>query len=601
MSCLHYLVRLHFECKSGRIFRTAPKYFDQLFRTASYVSRTLLIGLLTFGMLPPSWADDGGTPGGDHSHDDQHHQPDPPSFLLPSAKTRGAYELWLSDQANTAGLSMAVPNGTHGGKIRIYDAADLLLPNPINNPFILDVTADLFPTANLTTATHVARIHGILPSPDHRYMALNFVSSGHLGIVDGSSKKPVCLFRTTGTNTGRQNHMSFWTPNGNHIIVANQNGKLLERVDVVRGASGAVKEFVFNANASVDLVGGAGRITAQPIAVTADPSNGIGCRVEGSVQDNQPTLTPFNLPKQSGQRPNNTVICPIPSSSGKHAFTTLGGGGMFVIDVRTAPMAIVAEYDKTIINAAGCGGIETKSYMHMNTGTSAADKSEFSVYRFGIDYPDAPNFLPANTPAPIAVWQDGDNGQTLPGTNRDAHGMVVTEDELHVFDRVRNVVEIFPMLPPWDEMQPSDQYDLTDSQKCGTTLGTTASNDPTPDLADVSPDGQSIYVALRGPYPLTVSHAASGSCPGLGIIRRDPFSHRWTLQHVLDTSVLNYDLTRNLSDPHAVIMRRNTEVPGPLPLAGVAAALQLRRQLRRRLRASRSAALTSPQATGQSA
>jgi hypothetical protein len=49
-------------------------------------------------------------------------------------------------------------------------------------------------------------MHGILPSPDNRYMALNFVASGHLGIVDGESKKAVCLFRTTRTNTGRQNH-----------------------------------------------------------------------------------------------------------------------------------------------------------------------------------------------------------------------------------------------------------------------------------------------------------------------------------------------------------------------------------------------------------
>ena len=400
MSPLHDQLRANSDYKSDQVLRVAPKRLYQLIPSASYAGRALLIGLLTFGLLQPSWADDSGTPGGG-SHDDDHDHDHPPSLLLPSAKTRGAYELWLSDQANTAGFSQTVLTGTHGGKIRIYDAADLLLKKPINNPFVLDVTADLFPTANLTTAAHVARIHGILPSPDHRYMALNFVSSGHLGIVDGSSKKPVCLFRTTGTNTGRQNHMSFWTPNGNHIIVGNQNGKLLERVDVIRGASGAVKEFVFNANASVDLVGGPGRITAQPIAVAVDPSNGIGCRVQGSVQDNQPTLTPFNLPKQSGQRPNNTVICPIPSSSGKHAFTTLGGGGMFVIDVRSAPMAIVAEYDKTRINAAGCGGIESKSYMHMNTGTSAANKSEFSVYRFGIDYPDAPNYLPANTPEQI--------------------------------------------------------------------------------------------------------------------------------------------------------------------------------------------------------
>lgn len=51
--------------------------------------------------------------------------------------------------------------------------------------------------------------------------------------------------------------MSFWAPNGSSVIVANQNGRILERVDVTRDASGAVTGFDFHAAASLDLVGGA--------------------------------------------------------------------------------------------------------------------------------------------------------------------------------------------------------------------------------------------------------------------------------------------------------------------------------------------------------
>ena len=260
-------------------------------------------------------------------------------------------------------------------------------------------------------------------------------------------------------------------------------------------------------------MGGPGRITAQPIAVNMDSSSGIGCRVEGQVADNQPTTTPANRPKQAaGIRPLNSVICPIPSSSGKHAFATLGGGGMFVVDISPSPMAIVAEYDLSVMNAAGCGGIEAQGYMHMDTGTSGAGVSEFSVYRFGTAYPTFPDSLPPNTPAPLAVWQDPDNGKLLPGNNRDAHGMVVIGDELHVFDRVRNLGEIFHLHEPWNVVDTHDNYDLTKSQACGTTAGASGSNDPTPDLADASPNGDAIFVALRGPFPLTVSHAAVGSC-----------------------------------------------------------------------------------------
>jgi len=511
-----------------------------------------------------------------------------PIFQIP--RTRGPYEVWLSDQANTQGFSALTPNGGYGGKIRIYDSADLKGNYPINNPFILDVSTDLFPNALETTLAEVSRLHGIRPSPDSRYMALNFVASGHLGIVDGDTKKPVCLFRTTGTITGRQNHMTFWNPKGNSLIVANQGGRILERIDVVRNPAGNVQEFVFNANASLDFVGGPGRITSQPIAVAMDSGGSVGCRVEGTVADNQPSLTPSGTNKQdSTNRPLNTVICPIPSSNGRHTFATLGGGGMFVVDHEVTPMAIVADYDKTVMAAAGCGGVEGKGYMHMNTGTSAPNASEFTIYRFGLDYPSASGLstpTTTNSPLPIAVWKDPQNGQTLPGNNRDAHGMVVLGDELHAFDRVRNKVEVFALQAPWDVMEPSYSYDLTTTEACGSTLGAATDNDPTPDLGDISPDGDTIYMALRGPYPLTVTHAASGSCPGLGIIRRDPLTKQWQLTNVLPSSVLDYTDTKNLSDPHDVVVRRNTsyiEVPGPLPAAGAAMALAWSRRLRRRL------------------
>jgi hypothetical protein len=136
------------------------------------------------------------------------------------------------------------------------------------------------------------------------------------------------------------------------------------------------------------------------------------------------------------------------------------------------------------------------------------------------------------------------------------------------------------------------------SAACGTTPGALGSNDPTPDLGDTSPYGDEIYIALRGPFPLTVSHAAVGSCPGLGLIRRDPTTGDWSLAHVLPTTVMDYTQLKNLSDPHAVIIRRNTQipVPAPMPLLGLAMALNGARRLRRRLRLRPTAtqASTSP-------
>ncbi|MBX3300958.1 MAG: hypothetical protein KF693_01955 [Nitrospira sp.] len=487
------------------------------------------------------------------------------------------YEVWVSDQAHTQGITAGTPTGTHGGHILVYDGVDLEKTPPVDNPRIVDATADLFPTADVTTGGHVSRIHGILPSPDHVYMALNFVASGHLGIVHGQTKAPVCLFRTTETSTGRQNHMSFWTPDGRYLIVANQNGRIAERVDIVRNAQGQVVGFVFNAAASLDLVGGAGRILTQPVAVDVNPADEISCTVSGTVPDNQPTTTPTGALKQAaGIRPTNNLICPIAASNNRHAFATLGGGGMFVLDVTATPIAIVAEYDLSVVRAAGCGGVQSSEYIHLNTGTSAMGVSEFSIYRFTLNYPQAPAFNPPNQPPPVTVWEDPDNGKVagvdLPaGTNRDAHAMVVVRNRLpgtarylHQFDRVRNNVEVFRLAPPWNTLdgQYEGSYDLTTTGVCGQTLGAPMSNDPTPDLGEVSfggnPQGDRIYVALRGPFPVTVAHAADGSCPGLGIITLSADRRSGELTTVFDTTVLNNGGTENRSDPHAAIVRAKT-------------------------------------------
>lgn len=128
-------------------------------------------------------------------------------------------------------------------------------------------------------------------------------------------------------------------------------------------------------------------------------------------------------------------------------------------------------------------------------------------------------------------------------------------------DRIRNNVEVFGVTLSRNNriFHHAGSYSLTTTNACGSTLGSSNSNDPTPDLGDLSVVGQSegkrIYVALRRPFPLTVSHAADGSCPGLGIITLSPNLTSGTLAYVLPTTILDMAGTKNLSDPHAAIVR----------------------------------------------
>ena len=132
----------------------------------------------------------------------------------------------------------------------------------------------------------------------------------------------------------------------------------------------------------------------------------------------QTMYTPSGALKEGPGRSNNVVICPIPSSNNQHVYVTFGGGGLFVVDLTTEPMSIVAEYTNDVISGAGCGGAEGGGFMHLNAGVSAsaagADDSTFILYRLPLDYPDGatPHTTP-NMPPVVKFYERENAGHHL--------------------------------------------------------------------------------------------------------------------------------------------------------------------------------------------
>ena len=153
------------------------------------------------------------------------------------------------------------------------------------------------------------------------------VASGHVVFFDAAKRKPVgCV------DAGVQAHAAVPSPDEKYALVANQNGKLLQRIktDYRRNA------FTLEDAATLDLATG---------------------------------VTPSGAPRQDpALRPDNAPICTLIESSGRFAFVTLRGGGLFVVDARSTPMRIVAEYDKDAIHGNGCGGLEASGKMYVNSG-----------------------------------------------------------------------------------------------------------------------------------------------------------------------------------------------------------------------------------------
>ena len=174
------------------------------------------------------------------------------------------------------------------------------------------------------------------------HAVLSFVATGHVLFIDAKRRAPLACI-----DVGVQAHAAVPSPDESYVVVSNQNGKLLQRIRT---------DYRRN------------RFTLEPEA-TLDLATGT---------------TPSGAPRQDpALRPDNAPICALIESSSRFSFVTLRGGGLFVVDNRSTPMRIVAEYDKEAIHGNGCGGLESHGRMYVNSGGgTATNMSEFDIYSF---------------------------------------------------------------------------------------------------------------------------------------------------------------------------------------------------------------------------
>lgn len=511
-------------------------------------------------------------------------------------KNRVQYEVWASDQSNSVAGKTAL--GIDGSFIWVWKSRDVeaqltggtpAQPVPCAGTAAPCDTNLVFPAnlfeydeSNNPTGNNrpmAGRLHSAFIDPQQKYALLSFFAPGGglVGIMDAETKEAVALFRATETDTGRTNHMSFWRFDGLAILLCNLDGRIVERIDVVRDATGRITALVYNRNAGLGV--GSDQTMVQPPRVYLGP-NAVGHQLIGSIQAGTPdfnNLTPNGFCKEngcaggpngaSGGRPNNAILCPIPAYDNALVYVTLAGGGLLVVDSSTTPMAIVGEYGNEVINGAGCAGAQANGRIHLDAGVSAGasglTQSTFVAYVLPHrGFPSAPAYNPENTPQPAVVLKDANNTTTngnaegpaqnqtgqIPGTTtrRDAHGVVATLDEkyVHIGDRIQNRMEVVKTSGLSKHM---GTYDLTSAKREGRGPGPCAGasvtddeglpgNDPAPDLISRSPNNDYLFIAFRGPAPVTANHAAQGSCPGVGIVKLEQGGKSGRLYGILRTS-----------------------------------------------------------------
>ena len=379
---------------------------------------------------------------------------------LATAVAETPYEVWGIDQSNSSGK-------TFGGTLYIYDGKDLERGYRAAEavPEQIDLSLEAATHCFEKTGVNPVRPHMIAMNASQSHAIISFVASGHVLIMDARTRTPIdCIRTSVGAGGARQVHFAIPSPDESYIAVANQNGKLFERIDT----DYASNTFVLNTQAGINLA-------------TCTTPNGLSCEA-------------------GGIRPDNAPISPIIDATSRYVVVTLRGGGLFVVDATQTPMQIVAEYDITTVHPNGYLGVQVgeKMYVDSGGGTTAhlfgADLYGFPVTGF------SPLNLP-NEPAPTVVFSDT-------AAETDAHGATLTKHQryLWVADRGRNFIWVI-------ETQ-------TDEVVNEIPLAGPISDDPTPDLLVTSPDGSHVFMSLRGPNPLTADpHVSTGSTPGIGVIK----------------------------------------------------------------------------------
>jgi DNA-binding beta-propeller fold protein YncE len=377
-----------------------------------------------------------------------------------NAAGRGTYEVWAIDQSNS-------PGQAYGGTLYIWDGHDLENAGRLHAAPVeaIDLSADAAALCRAKTGVNPVRPHMLAINPSQTHAIISFVASGHVLIVDAATRVPVdCIRTSVGAGGARQVHFAIPSPDERYLSVANQNGKLFERINT----DYATNTFTLDVAAGIDLA---------------------NC------------TTPNGLPCESAAlRPDNAPICPIIDATSQYTYVTLRGGGLFVVDSAATPMRIVAEYDTGTVKGNGCLGAEVPGKMYIDSGGgTASNLYEAELYAFPTTGFSAAN--PPNTPAPDVVFSEDVE-------HADAHGAALTKHRRHLWvaDRGRNFLWVVDT--------------ATDAVVNTIPLTTSFAPDPTPDLVAVSPNGSHAFLSLRGPNPLTADpHVSTGTTPGVGILK----------------------------------------------------------------------------------
>src|SRR5688572_18054913 len=135
-----------------------------------------------------------------------------------------------------------------GGTLYIYQGDQLAGSDASAAvPQVIDFGTAVRDLALSQTGTAPRRPHMMFFNQRHSHAIISFVATGHVLFMDAATRAPLRII-----DVGVQAHAAVPSPDERHVLVANQNGKLLQRIRT----DYAQNEFTLDPDATLDLAAG---------------------------------------------------------------------------------------------------------------------------------------------------------------------------------------------------------------------------------------------------------------------------------------------------------------------------------------------------------
>src|SRR5687768_860240 len=177
----------------------------------------------------------------------------------------GPYEVWILDQSDTT--------ADGGGTLYIYPGEALAEEDCADTtPEVIDLGGAARDLCLAESGTAPRRPHMLFFNKEHTHAIISFVATGHILFMDAKTRVPISCI-----DVGEQAHAAVPSPDDKYLIVANQNGKLLQRIRT----DYETNTFTLEGAATLNLA-------------TCTTPNGLPCQDATLRPDNAPICPDFD-------------------------------------------------------------------------------------------------------------------------------------------------------------------------------------------------------------------------------------------------------------------------------------------------------------------